>query len=461
MTEQQTKSMRDLFPGYYRPTEEEFKELWENCIFILDTNVLLNLYRYDKTTRDEFFKVLEAVKDRLWIPHQVALEFQENRIGVIKGQNQKLNVLKNDLEAIQEALRQKLMQYPSIPHQQLLDETSSKFQTFLKELEPIEQQQLKVEDNDYIRERIGQLFNEKIGDSPSKAELDAIYKDGTERYEIKYPPGFKDNTAEKKKNPHLYKSLIFKSEYGDLILWKEILKQVKEKSWNHIIFITDDDKEDWWLIEHGKTVSPRPELIEEALTAGAKNFYMYSSERFLFFARNYLQVDVEDNSIQQVEETVELNKILFNSSSTPIDRNLWASYFFQWLKSNYSRNHFELSFMGGMDIIGTSMDDSIIVGYKISCFSRGVRMSPNGMFHSLKSCIYKEIDYFFIVIISEETKDRAEIKLNTDNFLFHQTLIDSVLRERVGLILGNIENNDFKMNHYTLPSSYDYRESLI
>ncbi len=36
--------MRDLFPGYYRPTEEEFAKMWQEGIFVFDANVLLNIY---------------------------------------------------------------------------------------------------------------------------------------------------------------------------------------------------------------------------------------------------------------------------------------------------------------------------------------------------------------------------------------------------------------------------------
>ena len=43
--------MRKTFPGYYRPTEAEFRRLWDKCIFVLDANVLLNLYRYSEETR--------------------------------------------------------------------------------------------------------------------------------------------------------------------------------------------------------------------------------------------------------------------------------------------------------------------------------------------------------------------------------------------------------------------------
>ena len=52
--------MKSLFKGFYQLTEEEFKSLWENSLFIFDTNVLLNLYRYQSSTRDALLKVMEG-----------------------------------------------------------------------------------------------------------------------------------------------------------------------------------------------------------------------------------------------------------------------------------------------------------------------------------------------------------------------------------------------------------------
>ncbi|MGZ3645243.1 MAG: hypothetical protein ACXVCM_15485, partial [Ktedonobacteraceae bacterium] len=42
--------MQELFPGYYRPTKEEFSTMWQQCIFVFDANVLLNIYRYTATS---------------------------------------------------------------------------------------------------------------------------------------------------------------------------------------------------------------------------------------------------------------------------------------------------------------------------------------------------------------------------------------------------------------------------
>jgi hypothetical protein len=80
--------VRTDFPGYYRPTEGEFAELWKHCVFILEANILPDLYRFPKKLRNDLIKVIKftANANRLCIPHQVALEYQENRLIVIAEQ---------------------------------------------------------------------------------------------------------------------------------------------------------------------------------------------------------------------------------------------------------------------------------------------------------------------------------------------------------------------------------------
>ncbi|WP_373273638.1 PIN-like domain-containing protein, partial [Vibrio parahaemolyticus] len=49
--------MKDQFKGFYSLDEDEYIELWNNATFILDTNVLLNLYRYREDTTEQLIKV--------------------------------------------------------------------------------------------------------------------------------------------------------------------------------------------------------------------------------------------------------------------------------------------------------------------------------------------------------------------------------------------------------------------
>ncbi len=65
-------------------------------LYWTDTNVLLGLYRYPKEAHDELIRTFNQIEDRLWIPHQVALEYQENRLSVISEQLGKYDdVVKN------------------------------------------------------------------------------------------------------------------------------------------------------------------------------------------------------------------------------------------------------------------------------------------------------------------------------------------------------------------------------
>lgn len=64
--------MRKAIEEYLEYSETEKIELWKSGVFILDTNVLLNLYRYSKETRDTLFKAMNQLKDRLWMPYHIA-----------------------------------------------------------------------------------------------------------------------------------------------------------------------------------------------------------------------------------------------------------------------------------------------------------------------------------------------------------------------------------------------------
>jgi hypothetical protein len=78
--------MKKLFPSYYQLNDNEFSQLWKDATFVFDTNVLLNLYRYQASTRDSLLKVIRQLSGRVWIPYHVGLEFQLNRLRVIAEQ---------------------------------------------------------------------------------------------------------------------------------------------------------------------------------------------------------------------------------------------------------------------------------------------------------------------------------------------------------------------------------------
>ena len=75
--------MKDAIREYLNLTEQEKQDLWKNAVFIFDTNIFLNLYRYTEDTRDSLLKAMEQLTDRIWMPKQVAQELMKDRTKVI------------------------------------------------------------------------------------------------------------------------------------------------------------------------------------------------------------------------------------------------------------------------------------------------------------------------------------------------------------------------------------------
>lgn len=107
--------MRNLFPGYYRPTKEEFDLLWRECTFSFDANILLNIHRYSPKARERFFEILEAFNERVWITHQAAYEYQKNHLDLISKQAEpytKLEkILNEQFEKLLDKLQEELQPY--------------------------------------------------------------------------------------------------------------------------------------------------------------------------------------------------------------------------------------------------------------------------------------------------------------------------------------------------------------
>src|SRR5258708_28747318 len=105
--------MRNLFPGFYKRSEEEFSKIWQEGIFVFDTNMLLNVYRYTQKTRDRYLEILDLLKQRnqLWIPYQVAYEYQDRRINVIQGQLDAYTEVSNILQTTAQKLESSLGTY--------------------------------------------------------------------------------------------------------------------------------------------------------------------------------------------------------------------------------------------------------------------------------------------------------------------------------------------------------------
>jgi hypothetical protein len=216
----------------------------------------------------------------------------------------------------------------------------------------LEKGQTGITGNDPLRASIEALFDGKIGPSPSdQKHLDDIYKSGQDRYKRQIPPGYKDDVKDKD-GYHIFNGLTFERKYGDLILWEQLLNEVKTREVKHVIFITDDNKEDWWWTVESKgsrITAARRELVEEMRNrAGVELYSQYSSVTFLKYAPEYLGTEVKPDSVQQVREiskrTERFRQRRLGSQAVEL--------VFEWAKEHYYPDHVIMQ-TGYPDIIVT------------------------------------------------------------------------------------------------------------
>lgn len=281
--------MKNEFPGFDKKKSDEMNEIWTNAIICFDANVLLNLYRYSLTTRNELLDLIEKFKKRIWLPHQVALEYNRNRYEVIADQEKtyenfinNISQIENDLKStnkppfLSEKLQGKLQKIFGDVKAEVNDSIKH-FQTFLHK--------------DPLYDIISTLFIDKISKGFSSEELKEIFLEGEKRYSNKIPPGYEDAKT---------KDEIKK--FGDLILWKQIIEKAKKEK-KPILLITDERKSDWWWkLKDGRNMGPRQELVEELKTLAGVDFHMYSSERFLSYGNKFLKQQINQKAIDEITE---------------------------------------------------------------------------------------------------------------------------------------------------------------
>jgi hypothetical protein len=295
-------NMKDLFPGHFNESEEKLQQLWGSCIFVFDANIILNFYRYSDATRDEFFEFLKKIKNRIWLPHRAAEEYLNNRLSVIYQQEcsyddtvKSINSLKSDLDNAR--------QHPFVS-QEAFNEAKKVFKLLCKELSENKQVHTARISNDEIQESISLIFENKVGQPYSEEKLKKMITDGEERYKQKIPPGFKDEA--KSGDSEVFTEICRK--YGDLIVWNQIIdNSIATKK--GVVLVTDDKKEDWWEKFKGKTIGPRPELVKEFKDKTGNNFHMYQADRFLEFARKFLNEQISNEIVKEIREVRRRDKL--------------------------------------------------------------------------------------------------------------------------------------------------------
>lgn len=283
--------MKKHFHSFYRLTDTEYASLLTDCYFVIDASFLFSIYRLPTEARKELIEALKSVSDRLWLPYQAALEYQRNRLNVIAIQIKKFSEVRNMLSDTRKKFKADLSKlqlnrrHSVIRPEEIEKKLDILFDSVENEITTHESKQHSLSEPDPLQIEIDKLFSGKIGTPPSNQdEIAAVYAEGKARYSKRIPPGYLDavKATDKQDNEYTYGGIIYELQYGDYVIWRQLLNEAKSRGWESVVLLTDDVKEDWWWFVGEKKIGPRPELRDEIRrVANVRQFHMYDSEQFL------------------------------------------------------------------------------------------------------------------------------------------------------------------------------------
>jgi rRNA-processing protein FCF1 len=289
-------SLRDQFAHFYAPDGQAVARAMKVGLVVPDANVLLNLYRFQATARDELLGALGTVSDRLWIPYQVGLEFHRNRLGVMKEQEEYFNKTLRDFHDSTTILVDKIRAFKrrlalSDDHVREIEDaiTSMDERVGVEILKAGEFNEVSVHGHAYdsVLARIDVLFENRVGVPMEPKELEEAKQEAEKRVTAKIPPGYMDR---RKVDPT-----------GDYLVWRQLLTEAADRKLP-VVFITDDTKDDWYQREHGLTLGARRELREEMTREAGVSLLIMTTETFLRHAKIHLAATVSEETVDQAKE---------------------------------------------------------------------------------------------------------------------------------------------------------------
>ncbi len=274
-----------IFNRSYRSVDE----IKGDCLVALDTNVLLAPYKLGASS---FGKITEiygklAGDDRLVIPSHVAREYARQRTvelsNLVKALRDQSSRSSSPIQAkipfLEEDDNYKAAKVAS-------DETEKKISQSRKLLDKVINGLSDPINGDPVLSKYSEIFSKCLHDIEIP-DRDIFEQNCEYRFSNNIPPGYHD--ASKTNNA-----------IGDVIIWKTIIEAANEKK-SDVIFVTGDEKSDWWVRHDKSPFQPRYELIDEfARETGGKTIHLVPLHRL---------VELFEGGAAAVKETEQVERL--------------------------------------------------------------------------------------------------------------------------------------------------------
>lgn len=314
-------NLKELFPEFYQ-SKLNIKDLSSESenLLVLDTNYLLDIIQLPTTVSKKYIEALEKVKENIYIPYLVALEFNFKKSSLKKGKIKKIRKYKNEIEQSVVNIKKKIDEIDLVDKEEkeiFTNEPLKITEDYLAELKKIIDNKVSsmiTEEENELYERLISIIENKVGNKYSQEWIDKIEKEGEVRYEQNIPPGFNDSSKEDEIDSlRMYGDIKYCRKYGDLIIWKDIIEYSKEytKMGKKVVFITNDgkakQKRDLLYKVDDLTVGPDIHLMNELYMEANKELHILNNLRFVQLVNDLS--DVEMSKLKKSSEKMYRVKI--------------------------------------------------------------------------------------------------------------------------------------------------------
>ena len=216
----------------YFVTEKKLDDLINqgDTYIVFDTNVLLAAYQWRNATKEQIEKIINKFynENKLKYSMQVIKEFSKNRVFLIR---ERINDVANEMDMLTNVTPlEKLI--PILNGKEIYMKTQEIQKDYIRyinlyrdQLKIIKDELKKLVSDDSFFNLIYNTAQGNIIKNYTNDELEELKIEGRRRFENKIPPGFKD------------KNKTNGNEYGDYILWKELMSLK-----SNVIFVSNDEK---------------------------------------------------------------------------------------------------------------------------------------------------------------------------------------------------------------------------
>jgi predicted nucleic acid-binding protein len=281
-------TLEDGFEGYLTPSQKELSDAVVSGLIVLDTNVLLDLYTHDSQVRGTALEILNAARERVWVPHQVAREFWRNRLLRIAQATRRADKVAEGRQGILAAVNL-LRPYG---RDDRFDEVKSLLNQKFDEIEAIinaargEQfdahEVIANSSADPVLRALSELLEGHVGEAFSADDESLLIKTAQDRAAARIPPGYEDE----EKSPE--------KAAGDFLLWEQTLRHVEALgNCKAFVLVTQDSKSDW-RVPHPlsrNALGPHPALVQEALIRTGARLHLLRPEEFYQVAGPLFSID--------------------------------------------------------------------------------------------------------------------------------------------------------------------------